>query len=121
MKNIKNDDVRAKFAPMSDNITPLLVRKLLYSKCVDINDDTIPPKQVPPNKSNLKTRYKLSAIAMKSTRLNHSQPPELDESWDFEGRNWSQCPSSGTWSDDPLLTPDIDHSSVLPSYAQFAT
>ena len=97
----------------SDNDNRFSVRKLMHSKWIDEDSDTIQNDKEPPDKSNIQTRYKLTINAMRATRLN-SKPQEtkVDETWDFDGSDWNKNDSGG-W--DETIAPPTHDESLLTS------
>ena len=103
-----------------DNANRFSVRKLLHTKWIDEDADHIQINKEPPDKSNIKTKYKLMINAMKATRTNEHRPSTPPQSWDFDGCNWKQL-DNGNW--DITAEPYHPESRLLnscESYAEYA-
>ena len=85
-------------APMSDTSQPITVRKLITSRIIDLQGETVISLQedaVPPDKAYLNTRYKLKLRAMKLSRQSYSPSEVSTSKWEFEGENWTRNSTDG--------------------------
>jgi len=94
-----------------DNPPPFSARKLVFAKIIDNDGDSIVEvkNSEPPDKTNLRTRYKLQLRAMRLSRNSHT-PIEKDTTpWDFDGRDWV-TDADGNWTTPP---PETGESPIL--------
>ena len=104
-----------------DNPPPFSARKLVFAKIIDNDGDSIVEvkNSEPPDKTNLRTRYKLQLRAMRLSRNSHT-PIEKDTTpWDFDGRDWVTA-ADGNWTTPPPETGESPILSQAESYQSYA-